>query len=228
VSEVDKKGKKKKGTLGVGNGAVFFASESDKVSHVMLHETSLMQSFPPNQTPVQKWQTSFLQSAHIDKSKHVMIEVGGPSSINLHFHAGSKDAAEAIVSKLKTSKDLSSSSSAATTSDVPERPRSAAAKSVHFDAAPAIIPPREPSEDGEDDEQPEDTPEEVNADAAVVLYDFTADGEDELSVQEGESLTVLERDADDWWRVRNSQGLEGVVPASYIEASIFPISVKTY
>ena len=31
VSEVDRKGKKKKGTLGVGNGAVFFASESDKV-----------------------------------------------------------------------------------------------------------------------------------------------------------------------------------------------------
>lgn len=32
VSEVDKKGKKKKGTLGIGNGAVFFASETDKVS----------------------------------------------------------------------------------------------------------------------------------------------------------------------------------------------------
>jgi hypothetical protein len=31
VSELDKKGKKKKGTLGIGNGAVFFASESDKV-----------------------------------------------------------------------------------------------------------------------------------------------------------------------------------------------------
>lgn len=30
ISEVDKKGKKKKGTLGVGNGAVFFASEADK------------------------------------------------------------------------------------------------------------------------------------------------------------------------------------------------------
>lgn len=30
--EIDKKKKKKKGTLGVGNGAVFFASESDKVS----------------------------------------------------------------------------------------------------------------------------------------------------------------------------------------------------
>lgn len=31
VSEIDKKGKKKKGTLGVGNGNVYFASESDKV-----------------------------------------------------------------------------------------------------------------------------------------------------------------------------------------------------
>ena len=29
-SEADKKGKKKKGTLGVGNGAIFFASEADK------------------------------------------------------------------------------------------------------------------------------------------------------------------------------------------------------
>lgn len=32
ISELDKKGKKKKGTLGVGNGAIFFASETDKVS----------------------------------------------------------------------------------------------------------------------------------------------------------------------------------------------------
>lgn len=31
MQEVDKKKKKKKGTLGVGNGAVFFASETDKV-----------------------------------------------------------------------------------------------------------------------------------------------------------------------------------------------------
>ena len=34
ISELDKKGKKKKGTLGVGNGAIFFASEADKVSTV--------------------------------------------------------------------------------------------------------------------------------------------------------------------------------------------------
>lgn len=42
VSEVDKKGKKKKGTLGIGSGAIFFASESDKVClHSLVLETLL-------------------------------------------------------------------------------------------------------------------------------------------------------------------------------------------
>jgi hypothetical protein len=40
VSEIDKKGKKKKGTLGVGNGAIFFASDSDKVHFSMFHVNS--------------------------------------------------------------------------------------------------------------------------------------------------------------------------------------------
>jgi len=62
----------------------------------------------------------------------------------------------------------------------------------------------------------------------VVLYDFTADGDDELTVAEGEDLIVLERDSDDWWKVRNSKGREGVVPASYVEVdfSICSMSVR--
>ena len=39
----------------------------------------------------------------------------------------------------------------------------------------------------------------------------------ELSVKEGEHLVVLERDGDEWWKCRNSEGTEGVVPASYLE-----------
>jgi actin cytoskeleton-regulatory complex protein SLA1 len=62
--------------------------------------------------------------------------------------------------------------------------------------------------------------EQRDGEPAVALYDFNADGEDELSIQEGESLAVLERDADDWWKVRNSHGAEGVVPASYVEVSV--------
>jgi len=44
VSEIDKKGKKKKGTLGIGNGAVFFASEADKVCRHRFH--SIVQRYP--------------------------------------------------------------------------------------------------------------------------------------------------------------------------------------
>lgn len=45
VSEVDKKGKKKKGTLGIGSGAIFFASESDKVClHSLVLERLYLES----------------------------------------------------------------------------------------------------------------------------------------------------------------------------------------
>lgn len=47
LSELDKKGKKKKGTLGVGGGAVFFASETDKVigTFAVFSECALLISF---------------------------------------------------------------------------------------------------------------------------------------------------------------------------------------
>ena len=113
--------------------------------------------------------------------------------------------------KLETSKQLSAPPPEGLQEPItpPERPRSAG-KSVHFNAAPAIIP-----DQGESEEEWADADYDPNA--AVVLYDFTADGDDELSVAEGEDLIVLERDSDDWWKVRNSKGREGVVPASYVE-----------
>ena len=61
---------------------------------------------------------------------------------------------------------------------------------------------------------------------AVALYDFSADGVDELSVAEGERLTVLEKDGDEWWKCRNSKGLEGVVPASYLEVCLYYVIIK--
>lgn len=56
-----------------------------------------------------------------------------------------------------------------------------------------------------------------DASAAVALYDFEAQGEDELSLTEGENLTILDQSAEDWWKVRNQHGQEGVVPAQYVE-----------
>ncbi|KAF9534358.1 hypothetical protein CPB83DRAFT_879575 [Crepidotus variabilis] len=197
VSELDKKGKKKKGTLGVGNGSVFFASESDK-------------------TPVQKWQTKDVASVTSEKAKHVEIEIGGSNPVTLHFHAGTKDNAEAIIEKLHSSKALTSTP---TEQHEPEQlePQQVATKkaSVHFSpAAPTIIPDPEVAEE---EEEPE--PEHDGEDVATALYDFTADGDDELSVTKDERLTILERDGEEWWKCRNSKGQEGVVPASYLEAA---------
>lgn len=120
--------------------------------------------------------------------------------------------------KLETSKKLSSPPETLQEPTAsPERPRSAA-KTVHFDASPAIIPD---PEDLEEEEPEQGGSQEYDPNAAVVLYDFTADGDDELTVAEGEDLILLDNESDDWWKVRNSKGEEGVVPASYVEVRLF-------
>ncbi|KAH7887775.1 hypothetical protein F5I97DRAFT_1935845 [Phlebopus sp. FC_14] len=198
VSEVDKKGKKRKGTLGIGNGAVFFASESDK-------------------TPVQKWQTTDVEGISVDKGKHVHIEVGGINSAKLHFNVGSKDMADAVVVKLESSKGLSSAKRVGEKLDGDRSPNPSAEQrdvgspsrkngaSVRFAEESQIIPPRKSSEDVEVGEP------------AVALYDFEGTSSDELSVQEGERLDIIEKEGEEWWKCRNKQGAEGVVPASYLE-----------
>jgi hypothetical protein len=192
-------------------------------------------------TPVQKWKTINIENINIEKSKHVHIDVGGSTPINLHFNAGSKDNAEAIAAKLESSKELSattpSSPSQQGDSAIPQRRvppmldmhhKEGKKASVHFSSSsPVIIPPREPSDDGEEEEpehfpingSAEDAHDEGEGDAATALYDFDADGDDELSVTAGERLVVLERDGDEWWKCRNDKGAEGVVPASYLEVS---------
>lgn len=53
----------------------------------------------------------------------------------------------------------------------------------------------------------------------VVLYDFMAQGEDEVTVGEGDEVVVLDdTKSEEWWNVRRlKNGKEGVVPSSYIE-----------
>ena len=63
-----------------------------------------------------------------------------------------------------------------------------------------------------------------------VLYDFMAQGEDEVTVGVGDEVIVLDdTKSEEWWNVRRlKNGSEGVVPSSYIEitglASIEPPS----
>jgi hypothetical protein len=242
VSDVDKKGKKKKGTLGIGNGSLFFASESDKVR---LQTCKTMPSLMFFQTPVQKWSSADISTFHTEKNKHVHIEVGGTNPTSLHFTVSSKDTADAIAAKLSSSKNLTQThvtpppavhqdeeeedlADADEPEVSPSRSRTPS-KAVHFSAAePAMIPPREPSltesEAADEYGQESASAPPDGQEHATALYDFDADGEDELSVREGDDLVVLERDSDEWWKCRNEAGAEGVVPASYLEVRSIRIS----
>lgn len=53
----------------------------------------------------------------------------------------------------------------------------------------------------------------------VMLFDFMAQGDDEVTVGLGDEILVLDDSAsDEWWKVRRlKNGKEGVVPANYVE-----------
>jgi hypothetical protein len=61
----------------------------------------------------------------------------------------------------------------------------------------------------------------------VMLFDFMAQGDDEVTVGLGDEILVLDDSAsDEWWKVRRlKNGKEGVVPANYVEVTeTIPIS----
>ncbi|RWS29250.1 Cytoplasmic protein NCK2-like protein [Leptotrombidium deliense] len=56
------------------------------------------------------------------------------------------------------------------------------------------------------------------AETVVALYSFVSQNEEELSFQKGERLEILDKPLNDpdWWLVRNSEGLSGLVPKNYV------------
>jgi hypothetical protein len=60
-----------------------------------------------------------------------------------------------------------------------------------------------------------------------ILYDFMAQGDDEVTVGAGDEVMILDdRKSEEWWQVRRLKtGKEGVVPSSYVEVlEIIPLT----
>jgi hypothetical protein len=65
-------------------------------------------------------------------------------------------------------------------------------------------------------------------DIATVLYDFPAQGDDELSVTAGDEVVILDSTNDEWWLVRRQvNGEEGVVPSKFMERGRKSVSLAT-
>ncbi|KAK8049101.1 hypothetical protein PG994_010831 [Apiospora phragmitis] len=63
----------------------------------------------------------------------------------------------------------------------------------------------------------------------VILYDFMAQGDDEVTVAVGDEVTIIDDlKSEEWWQVRRvKNGKEGVVPSSYIEVKETVLSPVT-
>ena len=126
----------------------------------------------------------------------------------LLFHCGSSDTASAIITKLESSKEaagealqMSEESTRAASDEDHDATPMAESKQVRWAAAP----------------QSPATAATGAMESATVLYEFEAQGDDELTVRENEVVTVVDKENDEWWSVRNSSGAEGVVPAQYVQ-----------
>ncbi|CAG8451685.1 14647_t:CDS:10 [Acaulospora colombiana] len=189
----DKKKKKKKGTLSIGGDKVYYASESDK-------------------TPVQQWSISDLSDIKHEK-KRVLISFGGEKAAKFDFHT-SKGDAEAIYNKVQES--MASLELPTVKLETPSRPSS---HQMHEEDEV----PYEETQEEEQEPDVEDETEEINEDdlpppkSGVALYYFKAQGEDEITIYEGDRLWVIDDvSSQDWWKIRKGDE-EGVVPSTYVK-----------
>ncbi|KAI9277376.1 hypothetical protein BY458DRAFT_504776 [Sporodiniella umbellata] len=151
-------------------------------------------------SPVQQYPILEVKKYLFD-SKNLHIEIN--DSIVLDFQASSKSEAKAILVKISDSIRLAQALATHLNSAEPISPE----KQVAAPAA-AFAP------------QPSVTTEETKCIPkwGVSVYDFNAEGGDELSVAENEQVYVLDYETDDgWWRVQKIDGEVGLVPSSYIE-----------
>ncbi|KAI8147064.1 hypothetical protein BJV82DRAFT_597590 [Fennellomyces sp. T-0311] len=143
-------------------------------------------------SPVRQFSISDVGHSTQD-GKNVHIEISDAARTMLDFQAASKSEAKAVVAKIEESKSIAGP---------PPTPQQPVASSP-------LVAPAAPAQP----EQPACEPR-----WAIVLYDFNADGPEELSVRENDQVLAVDYvGSDEWWTVEYQDGRSGIVPASYVQ-----------
>uniref|UniRef100_UPI00398EAE67 nephrocystin-1 isoform X2 n=1 Tax=Pristiophorus japonicus TaxID=55135 RepID=UPI00398EAE67 len=72
-------------------------------------------------------------------------------------------------------------------------------------------------DDGDDEDEEESDEEEDTANLFIAISDFEAQEEHDLSFKKSEILTILNEKPDGWWLGENAQGIQGLVPKTYLQ-----------
>ncbi|KAM9817446.1 proline-serine-threonine phosphatase-interacting protein 1-like [Neosynchiropus ocellatus] len=99
-------------------------------------------------------------------------------------------------------------------------PAAAANRNSLHTSQPIVTPDSddEPYEDGYElvrDLQSPTTPVLADEDSYIVLFDFNAQTEEDLTVSRGDVIRALDRGEDGWWLMEKN-GLTGLVPGNYV------------
>ncbi|CAI2182385.1 11383_t:CDS:10, partial [Funneliformis geosporum] len=200
----DKKKQKKKGTLVIGNG----------------------------RAPVRQWEINDITDINKDK-KNISFTFGGSKGGTIDFHANKN----VIIEIFQKAEDCRASIEIPTVKVDNSSTRSSIVSPTLSSSRPSSTHKSIESEElqeYENDEQdvsnsyhsvPEVTIEEkyveenelLSPKFGVALYDFDAQGEDEVSIREGDELWIIDDvSSEEWWKIKKGDE-EGVVPASFIE-----------
>ena len=154
---------------------------------------------------IQTWSITSLINYSTEK-KHVFIDLQSPPrAASFDFHAGSSNTAAEINQVLG---DMAGAARAPGIREI------AGALKAPLPAIPANSGLAKKEENSGFPKQDDD-----DADYATVLYDFEAQGEDEVTVRAGAKVIILDdRASPDWWKIRVGRK-EGVIPADYLETS---------
>jgi actin cytoskeleton-regulatory complex protein SLA1 len=195
VEEIDSRKRRKRGTLAIGNSSIVWSCESSRVppfSLVLMKE------------PVQTWPVTSLIEYNTEK-KHVFIELSSPPvPASFHFHTDSRAIASDIAAAIG---EIAGATRAPGLREV------AAASGDPLPPLPetSALAQRHKREDSD-----EVLPIDDGVKRGVMLYDFDAQGEDELGVRQDQIVEILDDSHEEWWKCKSGTR-EGVVPASYVE-----------